>query len=558
MTAVLSNTLKANLQAILGANPSLAERICLPVDSDHVRTEADGSVQYRRHKTWHPLQVSNEQCLELLAAVDGDIDVVLFGLGTGELLDRLLRHCSKARVAAWDRDPWLLRQVLERRDYSDLIKQGRLIFALGMDILDYVPALKLGGQMVAHPLLAQVYPNELRLLHEGRGERAALVCDGGLLVDDLTDALRTEGYSVATWNISRLAPDELMHTVQRLSPQLVAAINYSHGLAEACQDAELPLLVWEIDPATDEIEKTEATRTSHIFTHRATQQEAYKSAGFPRVQYLPLAANCDRRHPVDVDAAEFDRYRAGISFVGNSMAALGNQYRDRFTELYRTWRGGDPAADEDAEVLISGVLQLQAADWSSYRVPALVQDHLADFAEAMSTQDPSDHPTVLLGEVAAADKRLTFIANLGQVGIAVWGDEGWKDTEEYGTRYMGPAGHRDELNRIYSGSTINLDIGRIYQSDIVTMRVFDALACGGFVLAEHSEALTEVFEVGSEVESYTGLEEMLQKVEHYLEHPDEARAIAERGMARVRRDHTVTGRLRYMLSEAGLRQAANH
>jgi len=123
---------------------------------------------------------------------------------------------------------------------------------------------------------------------------------------------------------------------------------------------------------------------------------------------------------------------------------------------------------------------------------------------------------------------------------------------------MGPAGHRDELNRIYSGSTINLDIGRIYQSDIVTMRVFDALACGGFVLAEHSEPLAEMLEIGSEVESYRSLEELLQKVEHYLEHPEEARAIAQRGMERVRRDHTIVGRLRYMLAAAGLREAANH
>jgi len=559
MSETISKTLSANLQAVIAANRGLAERLCLPVGNDHVQPDPDGTVRYRRHKTWHPLNLSAEQCDEAIAGVEADDDVLLFGLGTGDLLQRLLERCSKGTVAAWERDPWLLRQVLEQRDYGKLIRSGRLIFSLGIDILDFVPALKLGGKLVTHPLLGQVYDNELRLLRDGRGERAALLCEGGLLVDDMAAALRDEGYSVATWDISALAPDELMHTASRLQPQLVASINYSHGLAEACEDAKLPLLVWEIDPATDAIQKTHATSTSHIFTYRAAQQKAYRDAGFPRVEYLPLAANCKRRQPVKLQDSELDRYGSRISFVGSSMVSQGEQFRARFVQLYQIWRGGDSAtAEEEATTLMAGILELQSEDWSDYRIPQLVDEHLSRFAADMASQDPADHPTVLLAEMAAADKRLAVTANLGQVEIAVWGDEGWKCTEEYGVRYMGPAGHRDELNRIYSGSTINLDIGRIYQSDIVTMRVFDALACGGFVLAEHSEPLAEMLDIGSEIESYGSLEELLQKVEHYLEHPEEARAIAQRGMERVRRDHTIVGRLRYMLSAAGLPAAESH
>ncbi len=559
MSETISKTLSANLQAVIAANRGLAERLCLPVGNDHVQPDPDGTVRYRRHKTWHPLNLSAEQCDEAIAGVEADDDVLLFGLGTGDLLQRLLERCSKGTVAAWERDPWLLRQVLEQRDYGKLIRSGRLIFSLGIDILDFVPALKLGGKLVTHPLLGQVYDNELRLLRDGRGERAALLCEGGLLVDDMAAALRDEGYSVATWDISALAPDELMHTASRLQPQLVASINYSHGLAEACEDAKLPLLVWEIDPATDAIQKTHATSTSHIFTYRAAQQKAYRDAGFPRVEYLPLAANCKRRQPVKLQDSELDRYGSRISFVGSSMVSQGEQFRARFVQLYQIWRGGDSAtAEEEATTLMAGILELQSEDWSDYRIPQLVDEHLSRFAADMASQDPADHPTVLLAEMAAADKRLAVTANLGQVEIAVWGDEGWKCTEEYGVRYMGPAGHRDELNRIYSGSTINLDIGRIYQSDIVTMRVFDALACGGFVLAEHSEPLAEMLDIGSEIESYASLEELLQKVEHYLEHPEEARAIAQRGMERVRRDHTIVGRLRYMLSAAGLPAAESH
>ena len=33
------------------------------------------------------------------------------------------------------------------------------------------------------------------------------------------------------------------------------------------------------------------------------------------------------------------------------------------------------------------------------------------------------------------------------------------------------------------------DVNRIYQPDVVPLRVFDVLACGAFLIAEHSEAL---------------------------------------------------------------------
>ena len=554
----ISKTLGANLQALLVRNPGLAERICLPVSDDHLRIEDDGSVLYHYYREWLPLALNKDQISAALDGIASDVDVVVFGLGTGDLLDSALKHCPKASVAAWEQDPWILREVLERRDYSKDIRSGRLIFTLGMDLLDLVPAIRLGGQLITHPFLSQVYSNELRLLRKGRGEQAALVCAGGLMVGDLSDALRDEGYSTATWSIEQLSDEELQRTVSRLQPALIASINYSHGLAEACQEASLPLVVWEIDPSTDKLQPTRAGAGAHIFTYRRKQEVEYRNAGFSQVEYLPLAANTDFRQPVELDSSEDEQYLNTVSFVGNSMVEQANRFRERFVDLYCAWRGNSDQAVEEASTAITTVLAGQSEDWCRYRIPELVDEHLSDFSQVMSAQDPEDHPVVLLAEMAAADKRITCIANLGQVNVAVWGDEGWSDLSEYGVKHMGPAGHRAELNRIYSGSTINLDIGRIYQSDIVTMRVFDALACGGFVLTEHSDALSELFEIGTEIDCYRTFEELMAKVEHYMDHPDEAHAIAERGMARVRRDHTISSRIRYMLTAAGLRDAANH
>ena len=55
-----------------------------------------------------------------------------------------------------------------------------------------------------------------------------------------------------------------------------------------------------------------------------------------------------------------------------------------------------------------------------------------------------------------------------------------------------------------------------------------------------------------EVDAYRTLGEFTEKAQHYSANPEQARAIAERGHERVRRDHTIAHRLDTTLSTAGL------
>ena len=98
------------------------------------------------------------------------------------------------------------------------------------------------------------------------------------------------------------------------------------------------------------------------------------------------------------------------------------------------------------------------------------------------------------------------------------------------------------------GADINVDVNRIYQPDVVPIRVFDVLACGSFMIAEHSDALADLFEIGSELESYRTLAELEEKVAHYRRNPDEAAAIAARGHEAVRGRHTMRDRVKHLLA----------
>ena len=80
------------------------------------------------------------------------------------------------------------------------------------------------------------------------------------------------------------------------------------------------------------------------------------------------------------------------------------------------------------------------------------------------------------------------------------------------------------------------------------MRVFDVMACGGFLIAEHADDMDDLFDIGREIVTYRTLDELLSKVSYYLNNLAEAKSIAEAGRKAVHDRHTIKMRIAHMLS----------
>ncbi len=547
------DTLSRNIAALQAVDPSLAQRLHHPVASDHVRLpSAEGpppAILHRR--AWLPLALGAPAVEELLAPFPAGEPLLLMGLGLGEILRAAVAREDLPRIVAWERDPWLLRLVLAASDLREPIRSGRLRLALATDLL---PLLPWGHGVLSHPLARHLYPWELSLLAQPPGERRALLATGELFVDDLAAALREHGWAVLPFEITRHARPELEHQARASGAQLVAAINHTHGLAELCTALRLPLLCWEIDPATDHPRVSGDVSGAWIFSYRRANLPGFERAGFQHLHYLPLAANPAARRPPEEPLDP--RHLAPVSFVGASMAANSIKARDAFVGMLLRWKAQPPDRAPGGPVqqalrLLEGTLLVQRGDPCRFVIPELLELRCPGL-RAWAQEQGLQVPVMLVGELAAAEKRLNVVASLGPLGMRAWGDEGWKLCAKAGVQVMGRAGHGREINAIYAGSTVNLDVNRIYQPDIATMRVFDILACGGFALAEHNEALAELFELGVEIDTWRSLEELAAKTRHYIAHPEQARAIAEAGRSRVLADHTIAQRLDTMLRTSGL------
>lgn len=106
----------------------------------------------------------------------------------------------------------------------------------------------------------------------------------------------------------------------------------------------------------------------------------------------------------------------------------------------------------------------------------------------------------------------------------------------------------DELHSLYSSCKVLLcdhwdDMRR---HGFVSNRIFDALACGTFAIADDNPAIAD--ELPGAVETYSTSAELREKIDRYLGDPAEREQIARRGRATVLAEHTVERRAEQLLA----------
>lgn len=145
-----------------------------------------------------------------------------------------------------------------------------------------------------------------------------------------------------------------------------------------------------------------------------------------------------------------------------------------------------------------------------------------------------------------SEYRLSHVRALDGRGVALWGGPGWKKLGP-NFSYRGAADNRNEAPLIYSLSKINLNFTTSQLVTALPMRVFDVLACGGFLLTDHRADLDRLFEPGREMAVFHSMEEMREMADHYLSRPEERAEFGRRGLESVLARHTFRHRMETLM-----------
>lgn len=143
--------------------------------------------------------------------------------------------------------------------------------------------------------------------------------------------------------------------------------------------------------------------------------------------------------------------------------------------------------------------------------------------------------------------RQSILQQLDGFSVKVWGSKPDWLVDRLPGRFMGRHVYGDEKVRATLAATVCLNTLHYAEVNGLNCRAFEIAGCGGFQLLSEVPVLEEHFLPDSEVVAFRSTDELIEKVRHFLRHPEAARAIAARGHARAHRDHTYENRLRELL-----------
>jgi spore maturation protein CgeB len=126
-------------------------------------------------------------------------------------------------------------------------------------------------------------------------------------------------------------------------------------------------------------------------------------------------------------------------------------------------------------------------------------------------------------------------------GLVVYGNM-WQDYPPISSGWKGrlPMG---DLAKLYTDSAINLNAHIIQhqEMDTINLRIYDILACEGFIISDHVDSLAETF--GDVVVITDGYEDEWAKISYYLSNPELRKKKAEQGRKLVLNNHSYEHRM---------------
>jgi hypothetical protein len=157
---------------------------------------------------------------------------------------------------------------------------------------------------------------------------------------------------------------------------------------------------------------------------------------------------------------------------------------------------------------------------------------------------PIEHDVIFVGNARAGRRQVVEDVGRPSYRFRVWG-RGYRGLPE---RYRG-GDYRDycSLDDLYSSSLISLNdhAPEMATHGIVSARVFDILASGGFCISDANSGLAAIF--GDSVPQYRSRRELHEMIDFYLRCPDERLTLMKRG-CEIALSHTWDARASEMLT----------
>ncbi|MDE6713883.1 MAG: glycosyltransferase [Lachnospiraceae bacterium] len=353
----------------------------------------------------------------------------------------------------------------------------------------------------------------------------------------------------------KVSPSETVAAVSELFKKhsflFVFTINFFPAVSDICQIYQIPYVCWTVDcPVMELFSPALANDCNRVFMFDKAQYEYFRHVNPERIFHLPLATNVSRWDQVisQASSGDLDRFTSDISFIG-SLYEEKDPY-EKIQDLSEYTKG-----------YVEGMIEAQLQVYGYNMLEDLLKEHslspiMQDFMEHVpdltrSPYAPYFSPSYIMahhfiGMHAAVIERHRLLSMLSEnhaVDLYTFSDTSRLPK----VHNRGGAKTLTEMPLIFHQSRINLNMTiRPIQTGL-SLRVFDILGCGGFLLTNYQQELGDLYEIGKDVEIFTSKEELAEKAAYYLTHDEERQKIARNGYEKTRALHTYETRISQMI-----------
>ncbi len=375
---------------------------------------------------------------------------------------------------------------------------------------------------------------------------------------DILQAFQSFGITVHTEDAEihnkRVTPRECAQRVADWILQkplaFVFSINFFPAVSYTCERLKVPYVCWSVDSPVPEL-FSNALKNSYnrIFLFDKAQYAYFSPVNPGCIHYLPLAANVKRWEEVvlGMDEADYRTYGADVSFVGSLYTE-----KCRYDTLLQR-----KTVSPRTQGYVDGLMEAQLKVFGCNFIPESLTEEVIreiadadpDFYKGTDTYGDTDRYLVAhqyIGMKLAAVERERTLNRLSEhFDVTLYTRSDASALPKVHCR--GGVSTLTEMPKVFQASKINLNMTMRPIETGLSLRVWDVLGCGGFLLTNYQAEIPDFFEIGKELETYESMAELEEKVRYYLTHEEERVEIAIRGYEKVAAYHTYEKRLAQMI-----------
>lgn len=378
-------------------------------------------------------------------------------------------------------------------------------------------------------------------------ENAILKCmhESGHEVTEITEEITNKNVTFAQ------SAELVSKSLECKAEDCVFTINFYPAISEVCNIYHIRYISWIVDsPVLELFSKSITNPWNRVFLFDRAQFEEIAPYNSGCIFHYPLAVDVLSKQNVIKEASPelVKKFSSDVSFVGSLYTE-----KSPFDKLKN--------APEYLKGYLQGIIESQLKVYGYYFVKDMLNKEIVqqfiecmpDFYRCPLESFLTDEDTIsqyYIGNKITAVERPRIMKLLSeQMKVDIYTGS---DTFEMPANLInhGFVKTLTEMPIVFHESKINLNPTSKAIRSGVPLRVFDIMACEGFMISNYQIEMAELFVPGEDFVYYESIEQIPELVNYYLEHDSERKEIAHNAFVKVRDEFNYMKRLNELLLTA--------